>query len=338
MELTNGTKLSAGYTLSIRKDGRELLVVVAKATFTLPRDGQAPEFAESQVPLVDRDRFTGEPARSAPLYEIDYSPFKPYADVLLNGSAYAPQGRSTARVPVELRVGSMRKAFSVVGERSWQRRWRGLSASEPVPFTRQKISYNCAFGGVEYSPDDLQSEHWYPANHAGIGAHKRCPRRALVGTSLPRTEELERPITNPYGEYNPMALGPVARAWQPRARWAGTYDQNWVDRVMPFLPADFDDRYFQAAPMDQQTDHLQGGEPVQLKNLTEEGLTRFVLPVLPLSATFVLSRSRPVDLRPVLDTLILEPDEERLMLVWRCALPLPRNVFDVEQVTLRHRI
>ena len=58
-------------------------------------------------------------------------------------------------------------------------------------------------------------------------------------------------MTVPWGAYRPMALGPVGRGWRPRLSYAGTYDQHWIDEVFPFLPADFDDRYYQAAPEDQ---------------------------------------------------------------------------------------
>ena len=45
-----------------------------------------------------------------------------------------------------------------------------------------------------------------------------------------------------------MAFGPVGRSWQPRIRWAGTYDQKWMDEKFPFLPEDFDERYYQCRP------------------------------------------------------------------------------------------
>ena len=36
MELLNATKMTAGYTMGMRPDGRELLVVVVKGTFAIP--------------------------------------------------------------------------------------------------------------------------------------------------------------------------------------------------------------------------------------------------------------------------------------------------------------
>ena len=75
-----------------------------------------------------------------------------------------------------------------------------------------------------------------------------------------------------------MGLGIRRATRQPRYPYAGTYDQHWIDEVFPFLPADFDDRYYQAAPEDQWIDEPQGGEEVVLVNLTPEGRTSFRLP------------------------------------------------------------
>ena len=61
MELLNATKMIAGYTHGMRPDGRELLVVVIKGTFDLPRNGEAARLADEQLPLVEAESFIGEP-------------------------------------------------------------------------------------------------------------------------------------------------------------------------------------------------------------------------------------------------------------------------------------
>src|SRR5205823_8245313 len=144
MNLVNATKMQAGYTMGLQPDGRELLVVVVKGTFTIPTDEkQEPKLAEEQVPLVMTDVFTGEPGFSAPLYENDFAPRKPRCDVLLNGSAYAPGGNPTDRVTVSLRVGSLTKSFDVVGNRVWQAGASYLDVSKLEPITR--TSYSCNY-------------------------------------------------------------------------------------------------------------------------------------------------------------------------------------------------
>ena len=77
----------------------------------------------------------------------------------------------------------------------------------------------------------------------------------------------------------PIGFRPVSRFSRDRVRFAGTYDQNWIDEVLPFLPQDFDERYFQAAPQDQQLDSLQPGTEFLCLNMSVEG--RFVVRVFP---------------------------------------------------------
>ena len=171
MNLINATGLEAGYTLGIQPDGRELLVVVVKGTFTLPVGGREPSLAEDQQPLVETDEFTGEPGFSAPLREIDFAPKKPRCDVLLNGSAYAPNGEPAERVNVALRVGSWRKSFVVVGNRTWVRDVLWITASPPEPFKTMPISYDNAFGGVDQGEGETETDYYFLENHVGVGYH-----------------------------------------------------------------------------------------------------------------------------------------------------------------------
>jgi hypothetical protein len=121
MDFINETRSAAGWTMGFDRDGRELVIVAIKATFTIPGDGGEVQPADDQVPLVDADEFTGAPGLSAPRYECDYAHRKPACDVLLNGSAYAPPGKVVRRTTVSLRVGSLVRTFTVVGNRVWNR-------------------------------------------------------------------------------------------------------------------------------------------------------------------------------------------------------------------------
>src|SRR6266849_4722595 len=333
MNLINATKMQAGYTMGIQPDGRELLVVVVKGTFTIPTDEkQEPKLAEEQVPLVMTDVFTGEPGFSAPVYENDFAPRKPRCDVLLNGSAYAPGGKPAERVPVSLRVGSWSKSFDVVGNRVWQAGALYIAVSKPEPFTVMPISYNNAWGGVDKSQEDPSKHHYYPLNHAGVGYHEYTSGKYMDGKPLPNTEERGAKITNPKGSYKPMAFGPIARAWQPRPKLAGTYDPNWLDNVFPFLPSDFKEEYYQAAPADQQIPFPHGGEEVELTNLTPQGTTKFRLPSLKIPVEFFLRNGQTSQVGATLDTIVAEPDLGRFLVCWRATLPLRKDMFEVTRI------
>ena len=330
MNLINATGMAGGHTLGLDKDGRESLVVVVKGTFLIPHGPTAePVLAPVQVPLADADEYSGEPGASATITEADFAPRKPRCDILLHGSAYAPGGRPADRVPVSLRVGSVRKSFDVVGNRVWQAGAFTMGPSHPQPFTKMPVSYDRAFGGIDKAKGEPDTHRWYQPNPAGVGWHEYLDTKFLDGTPLPNTEETANPVKKPNGTYRPMAFGPIGRSWPPRPKWAGTYDQKWLDDVSPFLPHDFDERYFQAAPEDQQTDYLRGGEEIELVNLTPQGRTLFRVPTLAVPVELTGRGGRRTDLRPVIDTLTIEPDKSRFTVVWRASLPLKQNIFEV---------
>src|SRR5579885_443344 len=134
MNLTNATKFPAACTMGMEPSGRQLLVVVVKATYFIPESGGKPSPAPQQLPLVRADVFAGDPGLSAPVAESDFAPRKPKCDVILNGSAYAPGGKPAEVVPVLLQVGSMSKSFNVVGNRAWVKDVFSWRHTHPVPF------------------------------------------------------------------------------------------------------------------------------------------------------------------------------------------------------------
>jgi hypothetical protein len=334
MNLLNATGMAAGYTMGMDKAGYEYVVVVVKGTFTLPRPGETPKLADEQVPLVDADQFTGEPGRSATVVECDYALEKPRCDVVLNGAAYAPGGRAVDRIAVGLQVGSWRKSFAVWGNREWRRAGVGYAPGAPEPFERMPISYDNAFGGTDASMRDPAQHGTYLPNPVGRGWHKHIYPELVVGTPVSNTEEIRDPVRDPGGRYRPMAYGPIGRGWPSRIRHAGTYDQDWIDNVFPFLPADFDTRYFQCAPEDQQVAHPRGGEQVLLINLTPDGRREFALPTVEVPIVFFRRRAERVEMRGTPDTLLFEPDAQRFSLVWRANLKLQRDIFEVPQAVV----
>ena len=169
-------------------------------------------------------------------------------------------------------------------------------------------------------------------NTVGRGFHVNRAKEAIHLKPLPNTEELGHRVRKSKGKYRPMAFGPLGRAWEPRPKFAGTYDQNWIDNIFPFLPADFDERYFQSAPADQQIDYLEGGEDVVLLNLTPEGRTAFKVPRIAVPVTFYLKNHEAKETTAVCDTIIVEPDLRRFLLIWRASLPLKKNMFEITQV------
>jgi hypothetical protein len=338
MELINATRMVAGYNMGLEPSGRELLVVVIKGTFRFPQAGEpSTHFAlhEKQLPLVMADTFTGAPGLSAPVYEVDFAPRKPSCDILLLGSAYAPHGRPATRVDVGLRVGQWSKSFTVVGPRQWDCGLATLRATSPEPFVSQPVSYDVAFGGTDLLHEDPAQHAAYMGNPAGRGFHKHLRKEWVDGKPLPFTEERGQGVTDPNGKYRPMSFGPVGRGWEPRSKLAGTYDDEWLEKHFPFLPPDFNEGYFQAAPADQQVplDFFNDGPvEVTLSNLTPDGFTQFTIPSLTAPVHVFPKRGEREDYTATLDTVLIEPDLQRFSLSWRLARPLKKSMHEIAQV------
>jgi hypothetical protein len=338
MELINATRMLTAYTMGVEPSGRERLVVVIKGTFRFPLEQERPDHLalhSKQEPLVMADTFTGEPGFSAPVHEADFAYHKPRCDILLLGSAHAPLGRPSKRVEVGLTVGDWQKHFAVVGPRQWDCGAATLRATPAEAFTQQPISYDVAFGGIDHHHEDPAQHAAYLPNPVGRGFHKHLRKAWVDGQPLPATEELSGRIGDPGGNFRPMAFGPVGRGWSPRFRYAGTYDEGWLETHFPFLPPDFDPLYFQSAPADQQVPlefFKNGPVEVLLSNLTPQGITRFTIPNLVAPITVFPKQGGKEDHLAELDTVVIEPDEQRFTLTWRMSRPLKKNMFEIAQV------
>lgn len=332
MRILNNTGMLAGYTMGMEPSGQECLVIAIKGTFSIPKiRGEAPRLLDEQVPLVEADTFSGEPGFSAPLFEVDYAPIKHHCDVTLVGSAYAPGGQSVDRVMAGFKVGNVSKLVHVLGDRYWIAGAAGYQPSKPSLFTKRAVTYDIAFGGVDRFHADEARHDACMDNPVGIGYHKILADDLVDNTPAPSTEEVNVPITNPDGIYRPMAFGPLGRGWQARFQYGGTYDQQWLEDTFPFLPADFNELYYQSAPADQQMPYLQGGETVSLLNVTEDGKRSFQIPTIDMPVVFFRKKGGQEETRAVLDTLVLDTDNERFSLTWRASIKLKNNAFEVPE-------
>jgi hypothetical protein len=325
--------MPAAYTVALDVSGRELLVIAIKGTFRFPEEqGATLQLHDEQLPLTMSDEFFGEPGLSAPKHEVDFATRKHHCDVLLNGSAHAPGGRPATRVTVGIRIDSWSKSFDVVGDSRWEWSIAGIRRTPAIPFSMMPITYDRAFGGTDNKHPDPSHHAAYMPNPIGRGFHKQTAREYIDGAPLPNTEESGTPVISSDGKYRPMSFGVIGRHWDPRASYAGTYDQQWLDEVFPFLPADFDERYFQAAPLDQQLPKSAGDRHVTLINLTPDGRRHFVIPKFEATVHVFPRGKKRQDVPAALDTVLLEPDAGTVALTWRLTWPLRRDVFEIAEV------
>jgi hypothetical protein len=338
MEIVNGsmTTLHAGQGLDTA--GRPRLVVVAKATYTLPEGDAEAVPAAVQRGLLISDLFEAEPGYSPARIEADMVPRKLACDVIVAGTAHAPNARPVQSFIAEVAVGGMRKAVRVVGERRWRRGILGdFAATRAAEVAAVPLSYSKAFGGMydhtTIGGKDPQIFLRHPENLVGCGYYDGAFLRLADGSPLPQFEALDDPVTAPQRLHKPAGFGPIARNWTARRQHGGTYDQRWLDTTFPLLPPDFDDRYYQCAPRDQQIAFPRGGEHVTLTNLRPGGgTTSFRLPTLDMPMAVIPRDRRPVRLYPVIDTIVIDTDAATIDLVWRAEHPLRRDLHEVLSV------
>jgi hypothetical protein len=316
--LVNRTPFAADRAFVRDRDGAEVWLVAVKGTFTFNRDGSV-EVAEDQAEVCLAPEHNGEPGKSSLAYESDLVRTKLGTDVILRGHAQAPAGEPTTWVDVSMKVGPVFKRLRVFGDRYWQNRLLGLAMTEPEPFLTMPIVYERAYGGVGRMSEDPNKVKQEQRNPVGRGFAVSASH--LVGRPLPNIEDPRALITSWRRRPRPAGFGPIASHWSPRAELAGTYDQAWEEERQPLLPHDFDDRHYQCAPEDQQASgFLRGGEPVELRNLSARGAVGFTLPRIYLAFRTYFGEEA-VEHRANLHTVILEPDDERVVLVWHTALP-----------------
>jgi hypothetical protein len=323
--VTNRTPYAAGRTWGRDKYGIHEWIVAVKATFDIKPNGRL-ELAEKQLTPLLVPEYNGDDGSSSLRYEADLVGRKPATDVLLNGTAYAPRGIPVAGFLVSLRVGAIKKVIMVVGDRTWQRGVSGMGPSSPKPISEVPIVYERAYGGFDRASED-------PGN-------QRIDARNPVGCGLVATPG--KPFPNfmyPHGQVDkdgPAGFGALASFWSPRREVGGTYDKAWQESQFPLLPEDWDPRTLLCSPADQRVDgYLEGGELIELENLTPHGILCFTLPTLDLR--FRTRIDGRIEEHPgQLATVIIEPDHPRVILVWQSVLMVRNNGDYLDETVVSH--
>jgi len=329
MQIWNQMGYQHEYTTALDIAGHEHILVIVKGTFDFPESPNGPiRKSATQVPLVMADTQTGDAAYSATLWESDFAFRKPRCDVILNGCAHAPGGRPAERVPVGIKVGNWSKLVEVVGHREWRSIGPAFTSTAPQPFLKMPITYDNAWGGVDRLNPQDKLPGAYLRNPVGTGWAQTKNQSLIPGLRLPNTQAVDDEVNSPFGDYKPMSFGPMGRGWPGRIEYGGTYDENWTKNIFPFLPPDFDERYFQMAPPDQQIDLPRGGEEVQLVNLTPDGRISFRLPSTALPVTMFKYQTKTFDSEVYPDTILIDPENRRFSLVWRVSQRIQRMVLE----------
>jgi hypothetical protein len=335
LQLNNQSRFAPLVQVLPDRDAVDTLYVVVRGTFTL---APAPELGAEQPPPHAADVYWGEPGTSSLKYAADVHVGKVGTDVALVGSAHAPRGRAVTEMLCAVSVAGRRKVVRAVGDRTWRGTVGG--ATPPAPFASMPLVYERAFGGGDQESSraaGLANGRMASEERNPVGVGFRAVRRLRwgAGVRLPNLEDPQCPWRALGDRPPPAGFGFVAPSWQPRRGYAGTYDEAWVVNRAPFLPRDFDPRFANAASAGLTLEEgLRGGEPIALDGVSREGSLRSVVPALRPRVEVIIAGKREAP-PAQLETLLLEPDQQRMSLTWRAALRCDKRALRIERIHIR---
>ncbi|WP_162246554.1 MULTISPECIES: DUF2169 domain-containing protein [unclassified Duganella] len=173
------------------------------------------------------------------------------------------------------------------------------------------------------------------------------PAPCIEYSDAPLTAELFWQTANGGEAMSAAGLGFVGRGWLPRRQLVGKVEEksDWGEDEFPQLPKEFDFRYWNGAPDDQQCPHLTGSEQFTLTNLGRESSVlgqadasgnRKLTFGLPQQSLFALGANEDgaVAVMPLsIDTVLIDMESEQVELTWRIAIVADG---DFEEVRLMH--
>jgi uncharacterized protein YjbI with pentapeptide repeats len=236
------------------------------------------------------------------------APCKPAADLLINARAWARPGigGTAPGVRVAAELGCWRKELAVFGDRVWLATALGMTATRPLLFESMPITYDRAFGGMDYRANPIG---------LGWGPGER-------GRRLPNIERMDQRVMQPTSQPEPGGFGPIDPFWQPRIGKLGTFDNAWLERCWPGLPANADPSFWNEAPADQQFHRpFRGDERLAFENLDpQHEMFELCLPGRRARAFVEMAEHEFRELELALDTIDVDLEMAQTELVWRGAM------------------
>lgn len=344
MTFANNTPFAAEAIPFFAPDGREVVLVIMKATFA--RVERRALRAETQMPVrltdvphlpeetgfapngpflraPDGDR--GPPVEVSLKYASDVCTSKRGMDVVLVAEAVSVKRTLAADVAISL--GAKKLTLRVHGERVYDRAIGKLSFGPAAAFERRPLVWELAYGGTS---DDFSAVERHNPVGRGVASGE------LAGRPAPCIEDPAAPLV-PGSASAPVGVGAIATSWLPRSKHAGTYDTAWHEHRMPLSPADYDVRAGNvAAPALVLEQPLAPGELCATMGLVPEGLWSFDVPRLAFTVRARTADGRALKATPTPDTLLLEPAKDRIELVARVVFPMGRGKSLLREVQVDH--
>lgn len=297
MELLSLSPLTASTLTWEPRPGERSVTVCVKATFSLAH-GQVAALAPTQEGAWEDLYWDQNP--NASLYTpSDDVPLKPRADILLVGSAFAPNRSPVESLIVRLRVNELSKALRVTGDRAWMQAHDGPRPSPPKPFVEMPLRYERAA---------VRGENKLSAQTA--------QGRVAIGQPLPNIDLEGDP--NPYRTPGFGPLSPRSRALRSNLTDDAVMWAHRLRSAPGAAPLAFDFGFFNAAPRDQQVDTLRPDAVIRMEGLSPRHATLETrLPGIRPKVFHVDASGTAAAVPLRCDTLWIHTEREIAVLIWR---------------------
>ncbi len=286
---------AAAATVVSRWRGQLRVTAVAKATFGFAANGEMPLLPP--VAIVAGEVHHGKNPTRSIMASSELAPHLERVDVLFCGHAHAASDAPAPRVPVRLALATdggvlLDKRLEVIGDRA-------SAAAPPKPFQKMPIVYERALGGPGFADNPI-----------GVG-------KAAGGGPLPNVVHADAARA---GET--AGFGPIAASWPQRKRLLEGYPPKSLQQPIAEIPDELSWTYFQAAPKDQQLDHLPPRAWIVLEGVHPKyPMLQMRLPPVRAVARILAGEGQQT-LELGADTLFIDADAEHCTVCWRGSVPV----------------
>lgn len=294
------------------------VVTIIKASFSFNGEGAVGK-CTNQKEIQFADEYFGEPGKSSLKYPTDLVSEKNGTDLGLICNAYPPKPGLTEYY-VSFEAGELKKILKINNDAFFEKKklmgFKKLSNKAVENFL--PIRYENSFGGSEEIKGKFDS---FLKNPVGTGYFYKNQNRIKIPNLTYPGEEIKQPGDT----MNPAGFGFIPPFWEPR-----------VNRFLENENQDFKNlkEINNSAPEDQiYKDFLKGGEKISIVNLHPESKKiEFNLPVFNFTTAYIFEDETQKP-EPLIDTLIVEPEENLFTMVWRSKTD-PEKYNELQQINI----
>jgi hypothetical protein len=225
-------------------------------------------------------------------------------DLLIFGSAVAPNNQATKRMEVSISIpGKLNHTIAVFGDRTWKSGILGPSISDPKPFTEMELSLQNAYGGWD-EWDSLK----FPYSNNPHGKGFIWQKENAIGRPLPNIEDPNNLISGWNDRPHPVGLT-AAPMCENRVKKAVEFDQEGN-------LTKFDPLFFNAAFPELVVNQVTPGEVITVSGVTKTGIFKFTVPEHKIPINLIFDEQL-YERDLYIDQIGLEPGSNRAFITYR---------------------